>query len=119
MTTNAGIWRKKSEGLRTSKGSKELPAGKRLHFLVAIAFNRGVVLAKEYEHMSRDYFSSFIRRHLFSLFTAKGKQKWFVMDNNPSQRSKAAKKAINDAGATLFEIPARSPDLNPLKIYST
>ncbi len=27
----------------TSKGSKELPAGKRLHFLVAIAFNRGVV----------------------------------------------------------------------------
>jgi transposase len=110
------IWRKKSEGLRmTSKGSKELPAGKRLHFLVAIAFNRGVVLAKEYEHMSGDYFSGFVRRNLSSLFTAEGQQKWFVMDNDPSQRSKTAKKAINDAGATLFEIPARSPDLNPIE----
>ena len=48
----------------TSKGSKELPAGKRLHFLVAIAFNRGIVLAKEYEHMSGDYFSSFVRRQV-------------------------------------------------------
>ncbi len=82
---------------------------------MAIAFNRGVVLAKEYEHMSGDYFSSFVRRNLSSLFTAEGQQKWFVMDNDPSQRSKAAKKAINDAGATLFEIPARSPDLNPIE----
>ena len=40
------MWRKRSEGLQlTSKGSKDLPGGKRLHFLVAIAFNRGVVLA--------------------------------------------------------------------------
>ncbi len=37
------------------------------------------------------------------------------MNNDPSQRSKAGKKAINDAGATLFEIPARSPDLNPIE----
>ena len=110
------IWRTRSEGLRlTSKGSKDLPGGKRLHFLVAIAFNRGVVLAKEYEHMSGEYFSGFVKRNLSTLFTAENQQKWFVMDNDPSQRSKVAKKAINDSGATLFEIPARSPDLNPIE----
>ena len=55
------VWRTRSEGLRlTSKGSKDLPGGKRLHFHVAIAFNKGVVLAKEYEHMSAEYFSDFI-----------------------------------------------------------
>ena len=37
------------------------------------------------------------------------------MDNDPSQRSKAARKAINEAGATLFAIPPRSPDLNPIE----
>ena len=110
------IWRKRSEGLRlTSKGSKNLPEGKRLHFLVAISFNRGVVLAKDYESMNGKYFSDFVRSDLIELFSPGGQQKWFVMDNNPSQRSKAARKAINDSGATLFEIPPRSPDLNPIE----
>ena len=35
------------------------------------------------------------------------------MNNDPSQRSKIAWKAMNKAGATLFTIPPRSPDLNP------
>ena len=110
------IWRKRSEGLRlTSKGSKNLPEGKRLHFLVAISFNRGVVLAKDYERMNGKYFSDFVRSDLIELFSPAGQQKWFVMDNDPSQRSKAARKAINDSGATLFEIPPRSPDLNPIE----
>ena len=110
------VWRTRSEGLRlTSKGSKDLPGGKRLHFLVAIAFNKGVVLAKEYEHMSGEYFSDFIKTDLSKLFNAQTEQKWFVMDNDPSQRSKAARKAINEAGATLFAIPPRSPDLNPIE----
>ena len=97
------IWWKRSEGLRlTSKGCKDLPGGKRLHFLVAIAFNRGVVLAQEYEHMSGEYFSDFVKKNLSKLFTGETEQKWFVMDNDPSQRSKAAMKAINETGATLF-----------------
>jgi hypothetical protein len=39
----------------------------------------------------------------------------FVMDNDPSQTSAMAMKAINDQGAQLFPIPARSPDLNPIE----
>ena len=50
-----------------------------------------------------------------SWFIGETEQKWFVMDNDPSQRSKAAMKAINETGATLFAIPARSPDLNPIE----
>ena len=52
--------------------------------------------------MSGEYFSDFIKTDLSKLFTAETEQKWFVMDNDPSQRSKAARKAINEAGATLF-----------------
>ena len=82
---------------------------------MAISFNRGVVLAKDYERMNGKYFSDFVRSDLIELFSPGGQQKWFVMDNDPSQRSKAARKAINDSGATLFEIPPRSPDLNPIE----
>ena len=65
-----------SEGLRlTSNGSKDLPGGKRLHFLVAIAFNRGVILAKEYEHMSGQYCSTFVRTNLSKLFDYAKEQK--------------------------------------------
>ena len=110
------IWRKRSEGLQlTSKGSKSLPAGKRLHFLVAVSFNRGVVLAKDYDRMSGKYFTDFVGTDLIQLFNPAAKQKWFVMDNDPSQRSKAARNAIINAGATLFEIPPCSPDLNPIE----
>ena len=97
------VWRTRSEGLRlTSKGSKDLPGGKRLHFLVAIAFNKGVVLAKEYEHMSAEYFSDFIKTDFSKLFNAETEQKCFVMGNDPSQRSKAARKAINEARAIHY-----------------
>ena len=37
------------------------------------------------------------------------------MDNDPSQRSLAAKTAIKEEGCELFCIPARSPDLNPIE----
>ena len=37
------------------------------------------------------------------------------MDNDPSQRSLAAWKAIKKECCELFSIPARSPDLNPIE----
>ena len=37
-----------------------------------------------------------------------------VMDNDPSQRSMVAKDALQEIGAEHIEIPARSPDLNPI-----
>lgn len=50
------IWRKKSEGLRmTGKGSKDLAGGKRLPFLVAMAYKKGVVVVEEYQKMSGSF----------------------------------------------------------------
>ena len=37
------------------------------------------------------------------------------MDNDPSQRSMVAKDALQEIGAELVDIPARSPDLNPIE----
>ena len=100
---------------KKSKDQKQLPGGKQLHFMVAIAFNKGVVLAEDYKHMSGEYFRDFVKRNFSMFFFDETKKKVFVMDNDPSQRSKAATKAINNVGETLFAIPARSPDLNPIE----
>ena len=34
------------------------------------------------------------------------------MDNDPSQRSKQAKKAVQDVEAELLELPPRCPDIH-------
>ena len=46
---------------------------------------------------------------------AKGKDKLlFLQDNDPSQNSAKAKEALNNIGAEVVTLPARSPDLNPI-----
>ena len=110
------VWRKRAEGLKiTAKGSKNLAGGKRLHLLVAIAYNMRVFCVEEYTKMNAIYFSEFVRRNFPALFHGRERRKIFVMDNDPSQTSAMAMKAIEDQGAQLFCIPARSPDLNPIE----
>lgn len=111
-------WRKRSEGLQiTTKGSKDLAGGKRIHFLVAISYGRGVVLVQEYEKMNGQYFAAFIRKELDACFRRFNGERLFVMDNDPSQRSATAKKALENIGAVLHSIPPRSPDLNPIENF--
>ena len=44
----------------------------------------------------------------------KNKEKlFFVMDNDPSQRSKLARDALEEVSAQLVEMPVRSP--NPIE----
>lgn len=110
------VWRKTTEGLQvTAKGSKNLAGGKRLHLLVAISHNQGVVMVEEYEKMTGPYFAWFVRNKFPILLSRKRGRKWFVMDNDPSQRSLAVQKAIRKESCELFRIPARSPDLNPIE----
>ena len=107
------VWRRKSEGLQlTAKGSKTRT---RLHLLVAISHNNGVVLVEEYEKITGTYFAEFVKNKLPALLSRKCGRKWFIMDNDPSQRSLAAKTAIKEEGCELFCIPERSPDLNPIE----
>ena len=117
------MWRKPSEGLRyRTTGSEDLPGGRRVHFIVAITNNQGVILAVPCEKMTGEYFADFVRRKLPRAFIDAriGSRKFraaklFVMDNDPSQNSKAAREAIYQIRATLVKIPARSPDLNPIE----
>ena len=114
------IWRKRQEGLQiTTKGSKDLADGRRLHLIVAMAYGRGVICTEPYERMSGEYFARFIRRNFPILFEITGKNevepKLFVMDNDPSQTSAKAKCALSHAKCKMVQIPARSPDLNPIE----
>lgn len=120
ITPRARLWRKKGEGLSlTAKGSKDLAGGKRVHLMVAIAPRKGVIFAEKYEKMSGYYFSDLIRRTFPNMFRRLGKtsrtQKIFVMDNDPSQTSAMAMKALRELRIDLKKIPPRSPDLNPIE----
>ncbi len=114
------VWRKKGEGLNiTSKGSKDLAGGRRIHLMVAIAYGKGIILCKPYTKMDGHFFASFIRRH-FNLTFGKagiksGGQRIFIMDNDPSQTSRVAIDALRGIEAEHHVIPARSPDLNPIE----
>ena len=114
------VWRKRSEGLKiTTKGSKDLAGGKRLHLLVAISYGKGVILAEQYEKMNAEYFAAFVRRNFSTLFEIAGKgpddRKVFVMDNDPSQTSAKARVVMEELGMTFQRIPPCSPDLNPIE----
>lgn len=118
--TKSRIWRKKSEGLQyTAKGSKDLPGGRRLHLMVAIAFGKGVILKEPYEKMNGAFFAKFIREKFNIAFARAGPKRngrrLFVMDNDPSQRSKAAQIALQDIEAELHEIPPRSGDIHVIE----
>ncbi|CAB3978823.1 Hypothetical predicted protein [Paramuricea clavata] len=92
------VWSKQGEGLEiTSKGSNDLPGGRRLHLMVAVAYGKGVILRKAYEKIDGSFFAGFVKENLNLCFAKagprRGRQCIFVMD----------------------KIPARSPDLNPIE----
>ena len=119
-SNRARMWRKREEGLQlTTKGCKDLAGGRRLHVIVAIAYGKGVILKVPYEKMTGEFFATFIREHLNLTFAKAGPKadgrRLFVMDNDPSQTSRAAKLALEDIEGSFHEIPPRSPDLNPIE----
>ena len=65
--------------------------------------------------MAEMYFAWFVRNKFPVLFSRKRGRKWFIMDNNLSQRSVGARKAMEKECCKLLYIPARSPDLNPIE----
>ena len=116
----ARTWRKKSEGLAlgcTSKGRKEGTGGKMLKLMIAISYGKGVIICEPYEQMNGAYFYSFINRNFNTMFQKadKGNSRIWVQGGDPSQNSVLAKSAMSQARANLLQIPARSPDLNPIE----
>ena len=62
-------------------------------------------MVEEYEKVTGRYFAWFVRNKFPVLFSRKRGRKWFTMDNDQSQRSAAARKAIEKECCELFCIP--------------
>ena len=112
-STKSMAWRKTCEGLSskcTSKGKKAGTGGKMVHFIVAIAYNRGVVLCEQYQdRFTGDYFANFIKEHFNEAFSTSPNPegKLFLQDGDPRQNSAPARKEMSEIGARLFAIPPR------------
>ena len=113
--------RKKNEGTSihcTAPGKKEGTGGRVLKFMVAIAYDRGVTLCKEYtEKLNGHFFAQFIKKEFPKCFknSPNPMRRLFLQDGDPSQNSALAFAALEKIGATKFAIPPRSPDLNPIE----
>lgn len=114
-------WRKKDEGLNfqcTAKGKKEGSTQKK--FMVAISYNKGVVLCKEFHFRLNGFkFARMVRRDFPLAFRLSNnpKSKRILQDGCPVQNSVRGKRAIDKLGGHLFCIPARSPDINPIENF--
>ena len=70
------VWRKKGEGLTiTTKGSKDLAGGRRLHLIVVISYGKGVIFAELYEKMTAEFFAGFVRRNFPTLLKSQEKKR--------------------------------------------
>ena len=112
-------WRQRNEGLAygcTAKGRKEGTTQQK--FVVAIAYRKGVILAKSYRgRLSGLSWSRFIDRHFPQTFalSANPRGKRYLQDGCPVFNSRKAKRAVRRIGASIFRIPPRSPDCNPIE----
>ena len=118
-TPGAREWRLRNEGLKrgcTTKGSKE--GTTKVRFIVGISYKNGVVLCEPItERFKGPYFAKMIRRKFPNALrkTNNPQAKRILQDGDPTQNSKKAMKAFKRIGASVFNIPARSPDLNPIE----
>jgi len=113
-------WRKENEGLSygcTAKGKKE--GEKKARFMVAISYERGVVLCEQYDSMSGAKFAKMMDTCLPQAFNSSinPHDMRFVQDGDPCQNSAAAREVLQNLGAEVIPIPARSPDLNPIENF--
>ena len=120
VSTSSMAWRLPGEGLEiTTKGKKEGSGGKMANFFVAISHGRGVVLCKQYPWtVTGERFAGFIRNVFPSVFEkcdVQPSEGLWLQDGDPRQNSKKAKEAWEELGCSVFNIPARSPDLNPIE----
>ena len=121
MAPRTMAWRKRGDGLsfqQTARGSHEGTGGRVAHFICAIAYGRGFILAQQYDgHLNGQKFADFVREQFPQLFTrsANPRGRLFLQDGDPSQNSRKAKDAFDDVHARMFHIPPRSPDINPIE----
>ena len=114
-------WRKRCEGLSlfcTVNGKKE--GSTQAKFMAAIAYNKDVVMCKQYEgSISGSKFAKLCDNHFPQAFmlTSNPNDKLFLQDGDPSQNSIKAMQVFQNMVAEVFSIPPSSPDLNPIESF--
>ena len=114
------IWRQRAEGLKLSrKGKKEGNGGKKVRLFVAISYGKGVIMCEEYPRDER-YIGVNYRQFVLDKFPDAfqkccNNQKLVLQDGDPVQTSKQAQLAYDALNCSMFKIPPRSPDLNPIE----
>ena len=121
VAPRAKIWRQSSEGLKhTRKGKKEGNSGRKVRLFVAIAYGKGVIMCEQFPPeltFNGVNYRQFVLQH-FPLALEKStnpKQKLVLQDGDPVQKSKQSRLAYDALKCSIFDIPARSPDLNPIE----
>jgi hypothetical protein len=120
-TSRTRTWKKSGEALNrnnTAKGKKEGVGGKMAKFMVAIAYNKGVIGCHQYSgHIDGEKFSQMVKDYFPDLFSksANPTRMLFLQDGDPSQNSKVARETWESLNYSVFAIPPRSPDLNPIE----
>ena len=86
----------------TSKGNNAGHGGSMKSFFVAVSFGKGICYCKHYQKRSGKLFAEFIGNNFTEM---KPHMEVFVQDSDQSQKSKAAKTALDKIGAVQFSIP--------------
>ena len=96
---------KERRGLLLIAQVKEKKAGvegKTAHFIVSIAYNRGVIACDQFfERLTGLKFADYVREHFPQLFSKSAISigKHFLQDGDPVQKSAAAKRAFQEVDA--------------------
>ena len=121
LAPGARGWRMRSEELTvgcTATGNKE--RNQQAHFMVAIAYGKDAIMCTQYKgRINGPKFADMVLEDFPSAFeqSANAVTKRFFQDGDPRQNSAVARRALNEIGAIIFEIPPRNPDLNPIENF--
>ena len=85
--------------------------------MVAISYDRGVVMCEQYDSMSGTRFAKMMDNCLPQALalSIKPDGNLFLQDGDPSQNSATAVEVLSNYGVEVYSIRARSPDLNPIE----
>ena len=88
-----------------------------VHFIVCIAYGKGVYFCEQYKKMNGGYFAGFIRRNSTEIVrkSCNPASNLFVQGGDLSQNSKAAAKEWQKRKIKLLSIPPHSADINPIE----
>ena len=110
-------WRLKSEGLKlTMKGKKE--GARNANFMVGISYGKGVIAIQQYYGQITGAKCARITNQTLAPAIERSvapRARRILQDGCPRQNAKNALQALKKHKIKVFNIPARSPDLNPIE----